>query len=66
MENLNSDYGGIDSFVSEQDMQAYGVDYDEINAYETDYQVSVPAINTGLGDNQILSQVMESQPICNG
>ena len=54
MENLNSHYSGIDSFVSEQDMQAYGVDYDEMNANETDYQVSVPVINTGLDDNQIL------------
>ena len=29
LENLNSDYSGVDSFVSEQEMQAYGVDYDD-------------------------------------
>jgi hypothetical protein len=26
LKNLNSDYSGVDSFVSEQEMQAYGVD----------------------------------------
>ena len=55
LENLNSDYSGGDSFVNEQEMQAYGVDYDNgVNADETDYQVSVPEINTGLNDDQIL------------
>jgi hypothetical protein len=29
---------GVDSFVSEQEMQAYGVDYNnEVNSEETDY-----------------------------
>ena len=54
LENLNSDYCSIDSFASEQDMQTYGVDYDEMNANETDYEVYVPIINTGLDNNQIL------------
>ena len=55
LENLNSDYSGVDSFVSEQEMQAYGVDYDdEASDDETSYQVAVPEINTGLNENQIL------------
>ena len=55
LENLNSDYSGVDSFVSEQEMQAYGVDYDdEVSDDETNYQVAVPEINTGLNENQIL------------
>lgn len=54
LENLNSDYSGIDSFVSEQEMQGYGVDYDnQMNVDETDYQVQVPNINAGLNDNQV-------------
>lgn len=55
LENLNSNYRAVDSFVNEQELQAYGVDHDiEVNADETDYQVSVPEINTGLNNNQIL------------
>ena len=55
LENLNSDYSGVDSFVSEQEMQAYGVDYDdEVSDDDTHCQVAVPEIKTGLNENQIL------------
>ena len=55
LENLNSDYSGVDSFVSEQEMQAYGVDYDDkASDDDTNYQEAVPEINTGLNENQIL------------
>ena len=44
----------MSSFVNKQELQAYGVDHNiEVNAHETDYQVSVPKINTGLNHNQI-------------
>ena len=46
LENLDSDYTGMDSFLNnEQEIQGYGVDDDQLPVEETDYQVTIPEIN---------------------
>ena len=54
LENLNSNYSAIDSFLEEEEQQVYGVDYDsQMNVEDTDYQVTVPRIDIDLTDEQI-------------
>ena len=54
LENLNSNYSGIDSFLREEELQVYGVDYNsEINVDDTDYKVTVSRIDIDLSDEQI-------------
>ena len=54
LENLNSDYSAIDSFLEEEEQQVYGVDYDsQMNVEDTDNQVTVPRIDIDLTDEQI-------------
>ena len=38
LENFNSNYGGIDSSLGEEEQQVYGVDYDsQMNVKDTDF-----------------------------
>ena len=54
LENLNSNYSGIDSFLHEEELQVYGVDYNsEMNVQDRDYQVTVPRIDIDLSNEQI-------------
>ena len=54
LENLNSNYSGIDSFLHEEELQVYGVDYNsEMNVRDRDYQVTVPRIDMDLSNEHI-------------
>ena len=54
LENLNLNYSVIDSFLREEELQVYCVDYvSQMNVADTDYQVTVPRIDIDLNEEQI-------------
>ena len=56
LQNLNSDFSGIDSFVNGEDLKVYGVDYgSQMDVDVTDYQVAIPAINAFFNNYRISS-----------